>query len=451
MASKKAGGSPADDYPTFDELSDDEKDFLVDQKVVYVPVEDLVPYDRNAKLHDNMTAYLRNMVKRVKFRVPIHLDENRVIISGHARRLVAIELGMKRVPCIFDLDMSPEDVRLQRLADNRLTELSDYDLDMLGIEVVELKDLGIAVEDFGLDFDFGDPLAGWEDEEEEPEPEDDEDIEEREYEPTDDEPFIQPGDIILMGDHRLVCGDATDPEVMRRVLDGETADMCFTSPPYNAGHLTNVRTPKEGAKYVNTEDLRDEGEYEDFIMQVIDNLMANCEEVFINIGLLSGSKSTVVHILNRYLANFKDMVYWKKNNPVPAVKEGVISSSVELIICLGRNGSRQFRHKHDIWYGVIEGSVASNNAYHKVHKATFPLYLPTEMIDVFTEEGDIVMDCFGGTGTTLIACCDSGRRARLVELVPLYCDIIVQRYIEHTGDENVAVIRDNRRLKFPVE
>ena len=436
---------------------EDWEQYCVEQKIVWMPIEDIHPYDRNAKLHDNMVGYLKNNVRRIKFRTPIYVDKDHVIIAGHARRLAAIALGMKRVPVIVADDLSEEDVKLWRLTDNRLTELSDYDMEALGLEVQDLKDLGIAVEDFGLDFDFGDPLAGWEDEEEaESEPgevgEGSEDLEdEGDYEPRSDEPFIQPGDIVLMGGHRLICGDSTDPDVIRRVLDGETADMCFTSPPYNAGHLTNVRTPKEGAKYVNTEDLRDEGEYEDFLFQVVDNIMDNCEEAFINIGLLSGSKTTIVHLLNRYLGNFKDLVYWQKNNPVPAVKEGVISSSTELIICLGRNGSRQFRHKHGIWYGVIQGSVASGNAYHKVHKATFPLYLPAEMIDVFTEEGDIVLDCFAGTGTTMIACDDAQRRCRMVELVPLYCDIIVQRYIDHTGDTDVAVIRDNKRLKYPVK
>ena len=118
---------------------------------------------------------------------------------------------------------------------------------------------------------------------------------------------------------------------------------------------------------------------------------------------------------------------------------------------LHRNGSRQFRHKHGIWYGVIEGSVASNNAYSKVHKATFPLYLPTELIDVFTEEHDTVLDCFAGTGTTLIACCDTSRVFRGIELVPLYCDITIQRYMEHTGDKDVTIERDGEVIQYPVD
>lgn len=428
----------------------DWEQYCVDQKVVWMPIEDIHPYDRNAKLHENMLGYLKNNIKRVKFRTPIYVDKDHVIIAGHARRLAAIALGMKKVPVIVADDLSEEDVRLWRLTDNRLTELSDYDMDALGLEVQELKDLGIAVEDFGLDFDFGDPLAGWEDEDE-PEDVHEDDGGDGDFEPCTDEPFIQPGDIIRMGEHVLVCGDSTDPSVFEAALGGEVADVCITSPPYNAGHLTNVRTPREGPKYVNTEDLRDEGEYEEFVFDVIDNILANSEEAFINIGLLAGSKSTIVHLLNKYLGNFKDLVYWRKANPVPAVKDGVISSSVEWIICLGRNGSRQFRHKHGIWYGVIEGSVASNNAYSKVHKATFPLYLPTELIDVFTEEHDTVLDCFSGTGTTLIACCDTSRVFRGIELVPLYCDITIQRYMEHTGDTDVTIERGGEVIKYPVD
>lgn len=438
-------------------------DYYVEQTVEWMPVKDLIPYDRNAKLHDNMIAYLKNTIKRVKFRTPIYIDSNNVIIAGHARRLAAIELGMTKVPVIRVTDMTEDEIRMWRLEDNRLTELSDYDLPTLGLEVKELKELGWDLESFGLDFDFDfdesfDELEAGEVEETEewdgPENEsfsdEDEAVSGSTYEPPDDEPFTKPGDIILMGEHRLICGDSTDPAVIKRVLDGGVADITFTSPPYNAGHLTNVRKPKEGAKYVDTEDLRDEGEYEEFLFDVIDNLLETSEEIFINIGLLAGSKSAIVHLLNKYMGNFKDIVYWHKTNPVPAVKEGVITSSVELIICLGKNGSRQFRHKHKLWYGFIEGTVSMHNPYHTVHKATFPLYLPTEIIDVFTEEHDTVMDCFAGTGTTLIACCDTDRVFRGVELVPLYCDIIVQRYMDHTGDTDVAVVRDNKRIKFPV-
>lgn len=426
MAARKPKHDPTDDYPTFDELSDDEKDYLVNQKVVYVPVEDLIPYDRNAKLHDNMTAYLRNMVKRVKFRVPIHLDENRVIISGHARRLVAIELGMKRVPCIFDTGMSPEDVRLQRLADNRLTELSDYDLDMLGIEVVELKEMGIKVEDFGLDFNFDDPLDGWEDEDaEEGEEMEEEGLFEGE---RDDGPFIRTGDVVMMGEHILVCGDALDPLCMQALMGTQTADIALTAPP--------VSLDDEGA------------DYERFIMDAVSRMLDASHEVFLDLPLTSTTKATIAHLVGSRSESFKDMIYWVKSGVKAVAKSNAISSAVEPILCFGRDGSRAFRHMSHTYYGTIEGQAPS-----KTRKGImpFPLYLPTEILDTFTEEYDVVLDPFAGSGTVLIACIDTQRIARLMELDPLMCDYIVRRYMEHADDTDVTVIRDGERLKYPTD
>lgn len=411
MATRKATHNPADDYPTYDELSDDEKDYLVDQKIVYVPVEDLVPYDRNCKLHDNMTAYLRNMVKRVKFRVPIHLDENRVIISGHARRLVALELGMKRVPCIFDTDMSPEDVRLQRLADNRLTELSDYDLDMLGIEVVELKELGIAVEDFGLDFNFDDPTEGWddimEDEEEEADETDD-------FEPSEvDEGFIQEGDIVLMGEHRLICGDSMSTDVLSRVEDGRYPDI---------GILSIPNSDNEDA------DL------------VAGHFLPHCPEVFYDTRTREGGVVDFLMLVT--CSGFKDIFYWHRTDTPASIKNDVISRSVEAIVALGRNDSRAFRHKTKTSYGFCEHAMDKDGG--------LPVAVYKDIIDEFTMEGDAVLDPFGNRGKCIIACHDTSRMAMVIEPDPRECDIIVQRYIRHTGDDQVGVVRGNKRLKYPV-
>lgn len=413
MATRKAKHNPADDYPTYDELSDDEKDYLVDQRIVYVPVEDLIPYDRNAKLHDNMIAYLRNMVKRVKFRVPIHLDENRVIIAGHARRLVALELGMKRVPCIFDTDMSPEDVKLQRLADNRLTELSDYDLDMLGIEVVELKELGIAVEDFGLDFNFDDPTEGWDDLMDE-EAEDDDEGGPDDFEPSEiEEGFIKEGDIVLMGEHRLICGDPMSVDVLSRVEDGQYPDIGILSIPH------------------------DDDEEAD---QVVGHFLLHCQEVFFDCRMREGNRLNLPFLVTR--EGFKDIFFWHRTDAPASIKNDVISTSVEVIVALGRNESRAFRHKSKTSYGFCEHAMDKDGG--------LPVAVYKDIIDEFTHEGDYVLDPFGNRGKCIIACYDTSRKAMVIEPDPRECDIIVQRYVRHTGDDKVGVVRDNKRLKYPV-
>ena len=412
MVTRKAKHNPADDYPTYDELSDDEKDFLVDQKIVYVPVEDLVPYDRNAKLHDNMTAYLRNMVKRVKFRVPIHLDENKVIIAGHARRLVALELGMKRVPCIFDTDMSPEDVRLQRLADNRLTELSDYDLDMLGIEVIELKDLGIAVEDFGLDFNFDDPTEGWDDLEGD---DFEEDVEEYadDFEPSDtEEDFIQEGDLVILGEHRLVCGEPYSVEALAKVEGGIYPDIAILSP-------------------------RDDEDAD----EVQGHFLLHCQEVFYDCRMREGCRNAFRTLVR--MDTFKDIIYWHRTDTPASLKKDAISQSVEPIVALGRKSSRTFRHMDGTFYGLVEHSMGKEQC--------LPLGVYKDIIDNFTKEGDTVLDPFGNRGRCIIACHDTSRRAFVLEEDPKECDIIVQRYVKHTGDDKVYVMRGDKKLRYPIQ
>ena len=134
-------------------------------------------------------------------------------------------------------------------------------------------------------------------------------------------------------------------------------------------------------------------------------------------------------------------MYWKKENPMPVIVQSVISSAVELIICLGNNGSRSFDAFNDrMFHGVIEGlSASTTNKYADVHKATFPVYFPSEVISRFTKKNGTVVDCFGGTGTTMIACEQLNRKCYMIELEPLYCDIILQRWENFTGQKAVKL------------
>ena len=411
------------------EEGEDFEQYYVDQQVIWMPVEDIIPYDRNAKIHDNMLGYLKNTIRKVKFRTPIYVDKDNVIIAGHARRLAALALGMKKVPVIVADDLDEEQVRLWRLADNRLTELSDYDLDALGLEIADLKDLGVRVEDFGLDFDFGDPLDGWEDgETEEDDAGEDQFLKGAELP---DEPFTREGDIILMGEHTLVCGDPLDALIMERLMGAHSADIAFVAPP------------------VALED--EDADYEAFLHDAVSMALGASHEAFLDLPLIGSTKDAFVHTLGAWSGNLKDLIYWSKSGVKSSVKGGVISSSVEPIICLGRDGSRRFRHMPNVWYGVIEGPAATNDGYSKFHTATRPLYLLNELISAFTEEHDTVLDMFGGVGTTLIACSDLQRVARIIESEPKLCDLMVMRYVDHTGDDAVTVIRNGERIPFPTE
>jgi DNA modification methylase len=228
-------------------------------------------------------------------------------------------------------------------------------------------------------------------------------------------------------------------------MDGLKADIAFTSPPYNADHLDVPLSDERGGgtqkatqkKYLADNDKRSEDEYFDFLCANIDLLLVNATETFYNIGVAAGSKTTIARLLNKYQNQFKELMYWVKDNPMPVITESVISSATELIICFGENGSRAFNHFNDrLFHGVINGhSAALSNKYADIHKATFPVYLPTEIISRFTPDNGTVIDCFGGTGTTLIACEQLNRKCYMAELDPHYCDVIINRWEQLTGEK----------------
>ena len=253
------------------------------------------------------------------------------------------------------------------------------------------------------------------------------------------ETVCKKGDIWKLGNHRLMCGDSTDAGSVALLMDGEKADITITSPPYNAGYLGIPGQEKTKKKYLNSEDTKTNSEYADFLIKNISLLLANSHEIFYNIGLVSGSKVAVATILYKFREQLKDIIYWMKSNPVNAIASGVISSSTELVLCFGENSTRAFRHtdfgKGGYFLGVITGPVASSNEYAKIHKATFPIYLPSEIIGKFSFEGDLVLDCFGGTGTTLIAAEQLGRKCFMMELDPHYCDVIIARWEKFTGNK----------------
>jgi DNA modification methylase len=263
------------------------------------------------------------------------------------------------------------------------------------------------------------------------------------------EPITKPGDVWQLGRHRLICGDSTDSNTFDKIMCGEKAEIAFTSPPYNADHLDVPNSKSRGGgtqkstqkKYLADNDKRTDDEYFDFLRSNIELLIENADEVFYNIGVAAGSKRTITSILYYFVDKFKELLYWQKQNPMPVISENVISSSTELIIAFGDNNSRAFNHFNDrLFHGVISGlSASTTNEYADIHKATFPIYLPLEIITRFTSPNGIVIDCFGGTGTTLIACEQTNRTCRMIELDPRYCDVIIKRWETFTGEKAVLI------------
>ena len=404
-------------------------------KVEYIPISELKMYDNNAKIHtDEQIEQIKKSIEQFGMNDPIAVWKNNEIIEGHGRLIACTELGIETVPVIRLDELTDEQRKAYMLVHNKLTMNTGFDFDILEKELESIS--AIDMSDFGFDdMDIE-------------ESSDVKEIVEDDYS-EDVPPRTQKGQIWILGNHRLICGDSTVPNTFETLMDGVCADISFTSPPYNADHMDVPQSDERGGgtqkstqkKYLADDDKRTDEEYREFLKANIELLLKHSHEVFYNIGVASGSKRAIVDILYIFKNKFKELLYWEKENPMPVIAEGVISSATELIIAFGNNNTRSFNHFNDrLFHGVVHGLSASTyNKYADIHKTTFPVYLPSEIIQRFTEQNGTVLDCFGGTGTTMIACEQLNRKCYMVELDPHYCDVIIERWENFTGEKAVLL------------
>jgi len=400
-------------------------------KIQEVAVDKLIPYAKNSRTHSpEQVGQIAASIKEFGFRNPILVD-GVGIIAGHGRLMAAQKLGLDKVPTIDCSDMTESQKKAYIIADNKLALNAGWDNAMLTIEMQELEDEGFDLTLLGFDDKELNALLqpeivdGLTDEDAVPD--------------TPVEPKTKLGNIYILGNHRLMCGDSTSIDDIEKLMDGNKADICFTSPPYNAGSLDIKGNAGTQKKYNSFDDNQTEDEYKDFVISNLNCIFSVCNEVLYNIGLVEGNKRVIVDVLAHYRKQFKDIIYWKKNNVAPHIQGGVINNLVEFILCFG-DGKRKFQNAQftqGSYYNVIEGSSAAGNEFSKIHKATFPTYLPENIIQNFCPVKGSVLDTFGGTGTTMIAAEKLNRKSYLMELDPKYCDVIVKRWEEFTGKKAV--------------
>jgi len=324
-------------------------------KIQEVAVNKLIPYAKNSRTHSaEQVAQIAASIKEFGFRNPILVDGVGVI-AGHGRLMAAQKLGLDKVPTIDCSDMTESQKKAYIIADNKLALNAGWDTAMLSIEMKDLEDEGFDLALLGFDDKELNALL---------EPEVTEGLTDEDAVPeTPIEPKTKLGDIYILGNHRLMCGDSTSIDDVEKLMDGNKADICFTSPPYNAGSLDikgNARTQK---KYNSFDDNQTEDEYKDFVISNLNCIFSVCNEVLYNIGLVEGNKRVIVDVLAHYREQFKDIIYWKKNNVAPHIQGGVINNLVEFILCFG-DGKRKFQNAQftqGSYYNVIEGSSAAGN------------------------------------------------------------------------------------------
>lgn len=406
---------------------------------------DLIPYENNPRNNDEAVEVVMKSIEQFGFKVPIVIDQDYVIVTGHTRLKAAQRLGLEKVPCIMADDLTPEQIKAFRLADNKTSEYATWDMSKLELELDELNDLEFDMSDFGFtvkeedlagdNFDFDGAVAEVE------------------------EPITKPGDIWQLGRHRLMCGDSTKAKDFDKLMDGYKAKLVITDPPYNVDY-----TGGTGMKILN--DSMDDSSFRRFLFDAYARMFEN---------MMSGAPIYVFHADSEgynFRGAFKEAGFklaqcliWVKSSLVLGRQD--YQWRHEPILYGWKEGSAHF------WYGnrdkdtvFDEDKISFTKAkkqelidtikdlqqklydgtsviYHDKpsanddHPTMKPVKLIGKLIFNSSEKGDLILDSFGGSGSTLVAAEQSGRTCYTMELDPVYCDVIVKRYEELTGQQAV--------------
>ena len=394
------------------------------KEYVTLKLADIIPYENNPRLNDEAVEYVAESIKQCGYISPIVIDEDNIILCGHTRLKALEQLGKAEAEVMIVKGLTEEQKKKYRLLDNKTNEFAEFDMDLLASE---LEDLDFEGFDFGFDVE---------------EIESDTEVIEDDYEPQDVETRCKLGDLWQLGNHRLICGDSTDVNAIERLMGGQQAEIAFTSPPYNVGASAtlNGNTHMTDCKYQSGND--DLSDYDDLLAGTTDNMLMFSKWAFINLQMLANNKQTICEWLNNYKDMLCDIAIWYKTATAPAMAERVMNSQYEFIfIFSNENNSRAIGTKNfrGTVSNVYEGSAQRKNEYAEVHSATFPVDFAEHFIKNFTNTTDSVLDVFGGTGTTLIVCEQLNRKCFMSEIDPTYCDIIIDRWEQFTGEKAVLI------------
>lgn len=386
-------------------------------QIEFRKLDEVKPYENNPRINDNAVEAVAKSIKEFGFRQPIVVDSDGVIICGHTRWKAAKKLGLEKVPVHVAKDLTPEQVKALRIADNKTSELSDWNYELLPLELSELQDMNFDLSLLGFDSSElekllnGDALKdGLTDPDEVPE--------------TPEEPVSKRGDIYQLGNHRLMCGDSTKSDDVKGLMNGSLADLYLSDPPYNVAY------EGENNMTIQNDDMND-SEFLKFLSDAFRNaveVMKPGASFYLfhsdieGLNFRSACKSAGLHL--------RECLVWVKDSLV-----------------LGR---QDYHYRHEpILYGWKDG--AAHNWYSDRKQTTIlefvrpkrselhPTMKSVEMLVYLmknsSKKGDTVADLFGGSGSTLIAAEQTGRKAYLMELDEKYCDVIRKRWAEFVHEE----------------
>jgi len=380
------------------------------------PVTRLVEYARNPRRNDDVVDRMCSVIEEFGFRIPIIALSDGGVVDGHLRLKAARKLGLETVPVVLADDLSETQIKAFRLLANRSANWAEWDDELLALELEDLQAQDFNLELTGFDFDEIDRLLNAD-----TEPAgntDDDDVPE-----TPDAPISKPGDLWLLGNHRLLCGDATVLGDVEQVLDGGLADLTFCDPPYNVDYAGGASRKTD--RRIENDNLGNA--FEAFLYDACVNIVSVTKG-----GIYICMSSSELHTLQKAFVDagghWSTFIIWAKNRFTLGRSD--YQRQYEPILYGWKEGTDHF------WCGARDqGDVWFIDRPHKndLHPTMKPVALVERAVRNSSKSRDIVLDPFGGSGTTLIACEKAGRSGRLIEMDPKYADVIVKRWQEFTG------------------
>ena len=377
-------------------------------KIEIADINSIKPYENNPrKLSEKAIETVAMSLKEYGFRQPIVVDKDRIIVVGHTRFRASKKLGFKEVPITIADNLTTEQINAYRIADNRTAEESEWDSELLKMEIKELdlKDFNLNLLGFNED-QLNDILfeekQGLTDEDEVPE--------------TPEEPISKLGDIWKLGNHRVMCGDSIDYEDVHKLMNNKIADLVNTDPPYGVNYQSNMRTKSEKFDVIKNDDkILD-------ITPMIDKFSKGWVFIW-----------TTWKVIDKWLDNTKsfgfptNMVVWHKGGGGIGDLKKTFSTDYEMALVFHRGAELCGKRIGSVW------KLQKDKAVKYKHPTQKPVELSVEAIDKTTNPKSVILDLFLGSGSTLIACEKMDRLCYGMELDPKYCDVIIKRWENFTG------------------
>lgn len=376
-----------------------------------IPTENLVEYARNPRKNDAVVDKMVACIKEFGFRIPIVAKSDGTVVDGHLRLKAARKLGLKEVPVVNADDLTEAQIKAFRLVANQSANWAEWDEELLRLEFKDLEDLNFDLELTGFDLEDiqkqFDELEGKTVEED--------DFDESEISQDETPVITKPGDLWILGDHRLLCGDATETEDIEKLIKSAQVDLVLTDPPYGINIVQN--NGNVGANF----GVAKKGVYSKVIS---DNTTETAQKSFEKISKISSNQ---IIWGGNYFTDFlpfsSGWLIWDKR-----VGSGIRNTFAdgEMAWCSFHTPLRIY---HQLWNGMIrEGEHEKRQ-----HPTQKPIRMLTEVLQDFSKENEIVLDVFGGSGSTLIACEQLNRKCFMMEIDPKYCDVIIRRWQKLTG------------------